>query len=430
MAHLLNIYKACRRRPQRQPNELIDLMLNNFRLFFYSSAVFLFAYTNSTLAMELQGHAGLEGRYFTEQSQSQLSAFGELELYWSASEAPISLTFKAFGRVDDTDEERSHSDIREFSWLYYQDTWELKAGVSKVFWGVTESAHRVDIINQTDAVESPDGEQKLGQPMIHLASIRSWGVLNAYVLPYFRERNFESIDGYLGPDIHIDQDHALYQSSQKEHHTDIALRYSHTLDIWDFGISYFQGTDREPLFQPNMANNALTLVPFYAQMQQAGIDIQATIDQWLWKLEAIYKDNDNKRNLLADNFDNHYTALTAGFEYTHVGLAGSAMDLGLLSEYHYNDQSASNARDPLQNDLFIGARLTLNDVQNSALLAGLIQDLDHSESYMAFIEASRRVQDNWVITLDARLFSSKPLNDPLAFLDRADHTTLQAAYYF
>lgn len=385
-----------------------------------------------SLALDIQGHTGIEARYFTEQSASQISAFGELELYWAADSNPSSVTFKAFARVDDTDNERSHGDIRELSWLYYQDTWELKAGISKVFWGVTESAHRVDIINQTDAVESPDGEKKLGQPMIHFASIRDWGVLNAFILPYFRERNFEGVDGYLGPDITINSDTPLYQSSREEKHTDIALRYTHTLDIWDIGLSYFQGTDREPFLLPTMTGNEFSLTPFYAQIQQSGVDIQATISQWLWKLEAThkrYRDSDLAENSIAAPRKDT-TALTAGFEYTHVGIAGSAMDLGFLTEYHYNNQDSDQQTDPLQNDIFIGARLTFNDIQNTAILAGWIQDLDSSNSAMAFIEASRRLQDNWVITLDGRLFANKEPTDPLTFLNRADHLTLQAAYYF
>jgi len=32
------------------------------------------------------------------------------------------------------------------------DDWELTTGVSKVYWGVMEAVHLVDIINQTDFV--------------------------------------------------------------------------------------------------------------------------------------------------------------------------------------------------------------------------------------------------------------------------------------
>ena len=44
-------------------------------------------------------------------------------------------------------------------------------GVRRVFWGVAESNHLVDVINQTDAIENPDQEDKLGQPMLNLAYV-------------------------------------------------------------------------------------------------------------------------------------------------------------------------------------------------------------------------------------------------------------------
>ena len=48
------------------------------------------------------------------------------------------------------------------------------------FWGVTETAHRVDILNQTDQVESFDGEDKLGQPMVNFSWSKDWGTLDLY----------------------------------------------------------------------------------------------------------------------------------------------------------------------------------------------------------------------------------------------------------
>ena len=71
------------------------------------------------------------------------------------------LTFTPFFRLDSSDGERTHLDIRELLWQSYGDTWEVRAGLGKVFWGVTESQYLVDVINQTDLVESPDGEDRL-----------------------------------------------------------------------------------------------------------------------------------------------------------------------------------------------------------------------------------------------------------------------------
>ena len=49
-------------------------------------------------------------------------------------------------------------------------TGRLLVGAAKVFWGTAESRHLVDIINQTDAVEDIDEEDKLGQPMVKVFS--------------------------------------------------------------------------------------------------------------------------------------------------------------------------------------------------------------------------------------------------------------------
>ena len=96
--------------------------------------------------------------------------------------------------------------LREAYWAYedwsYKGTEiELLVGINKVFWGVTESVHLVDIVNQTDLVEDLDQEDKLGQPMVNLALQHDWGLLNIYLLPYFRERTFPGIDWSLSHTI-------------------------------------------------------------------------------------------------------------------------------------------------------------------------------------------------------------------------------------
>ena len=80
----------------------------------------------------------------------------------------------------------SHVDIRELNLLYTQDNWEGIAGISRVFWGVTESGHLVDIINQTDQLEGFDGEDKLGQAMIRISRLFDQNSVDLYVLPGFR----------------------------------------------------------------------------------------------------------------------------------------------------------------------------------------------------------------------------------------------------
>ena len=384
----------------------------------FLSLVFLSSVTAQ--AVEVSGRVGAESRFFFDDNELQSSLFVEPEFYWASNSGDDSLTLKIFARYDDLDDDRSHTDIREALWLHVGETWEFRAGIGKVYWGVTESNHLVDIINQTDLVESADGEQKLGQPLLQFTTLQDWGVVDAFVLPRFRERTFPGSDGRLKGFLPIDSDQAFYQSSKQDENIDYALRYSHAVNVFDIGISWFSGTNRDPLLIPTLdAEGAVFLRPYYDQMEQFGVDVQATLGDWLWKLESIYRD-DSQRD---------YSAVTAGFEYTWVGLFDSVVDMGLLSELNYDSRN-NQAPTPLERDIFMGARFTFNDIQSSELLLGFSQALEDSGSYVGFIEGSRRLGDAWKLTLDARLFHSKNKNDPVYQFRDDDYASLQLEYYF
>ena len=53
-----------------------------------------------------------------------------------------------FLHIDSQDGNRTHFDVREAYWLHRADSWDLTVGLNKVYWGVAESRHLVDVINQ------------------------------------------------------------------------------------------------------------------------------------------------------------------------------------------------------------------------------------------------------------------------------------------
>ncbi len=108
--------------------------------------------------------------------------------------------FIPFYRYDANDAKRTRGDIRELYWQMDYRELSFKAGIDVVFWGVAESQHLVDIINQTDLVEDIDGEEKLGQPMVNLDYMTDLGTWQFYLLPYFRERTFPGEQGRLRTD--------------------------------------------------------------------------------------------------------------------------------------------------------------------------------------------------------------------------------------
>ena len=374
---------------------------------------------------EMSGKASADLRYFTQNGQfsgqnqsSNLSFALEPEFYWEWNDGVDSLTFTPFLRVDENDSQRTHGDIRELSWVHAADNWELRVGLRKEFWGVTEFQHLVDVINQTDAVEDFDGEDKLGQQMINLSLVRDWGIVDLYLLPGFRERTFPGQSGRLRSGLVVMDSHAEYESDDKDGHIDTAIRWSHTLGDFDLGAYWFHGTNRDPILRPQVIDGKAVLTPYYEQMDQVGFDLQATIDSWLWKVETIHRDSSS------DTF----WAAQAGFEYTFYGIQDSSADLGMLIEYGW-DERGEEATTAVQNDLFFGARLALNDEISTEMLAGIGYDLDYDSQSLIF-EASHRIGDNWKVSVDGRFFSADDPSDLSYNLRQDDHLQITMERYF
>ena len=373
-------------------------------------------------AFEFNGKVGISTMLFQHaplynvQHRQQASILSELEFYQDWNDAQDSLTFIPYLRIDQHDNKRTHFDIRELMWLHVSDDWELRTGIGKVFWGVNESNHLVDIINQDDQVDDINGEPKLGQPMINLSLIKDWGIVDLFLLPGFRERTFPGKQGRLRGFLPVDTDHAEYESSAEEKHIDFALRWSHSIGDYDIGISYFQGTNRDPHYKLKLnAHDEPDLIPYYDQINQLGVDFQATLDGWLWKLEAIQR---------KDEIDN-YAAVSGGFEYTISRILDSSSDLGIITEYAW-DERGDRTINQFQNDMMFGLRLDFNDAQSTEILAAWMQYLDYSDLRSFQIEASRRLGDNWKLLLDLRWFSDHKLNP----ISKDDHLQITLERYF
>lgn len=370
-----------------------------------------------------RGNVTIQERLFLEdpadprQHGNNFSIAAQPEMYHEWEGGKQNISFIPFVRLDQGDDDRTHADIRELSWSYIARDYEWTLGISKVYWGVTEAWHIVDIINQTDLVEDFDQEEKLGQPMARLALIRDWGTVDLFVLPGFRERTFAGVKGRPRIIPRVEKNLTSYESSQKDKHVDLAARWSHTIGDMDIGLSWFRGTSREPLLSPARYNGEIVLAPFYQIINQAGLDIQLARGSWLWKLEAINLDGNYAK----------YRRATGGFEYTFYGVAGSA-DLGLVMEYLY-DSRGELATTPFEDDIMTGLRLTLNDEQSSDVLLGVIKDRHH-DSYLVSLEANRRIGNSWKLSIQASKFLVDRLDQSLKSFAKDDFLQIELGYYF
>lgn len=380
------------------------------------------------LALQQRQELSLEFWQFSEPgAQGQANNDSALSLrseFWHDLEDDrFSLT--TLVRADQRDAERSHFDVREALWNHLGDGYELRAGVAQVFWGVTEGEHLVDIINQTDQVESLDGEQKLGQPLLDLAIERDQQMFDLFVLAGARERSFAGTDGRLRLPLVVDDDLVSYESARGNRRLDLAARWQLNLPALRLGITGFSGTAREPELLPVVdfsqvqfsggqpsgfaPGYAPVLAPYYPLINQFGLDLQVTQGDLLWKLEAI------QRNGGQENFH----ASDAGFEYTQVGVFDSQIDIGWLAEYLY-DSRGNAATTAFEHDVLAGIRLVFNDTASSDLLLGVIVD-ERTHEQLLSAEASTRFGDDLRGSLELRHFGgSRSVQTPFEALLAAD----------
>lgn len=368
---------------------------------------------------EIYGKAGGEFNLFFEdprfagQEHNTLSVFIEPTFYAEWADGDISATFTPFARFDTGDSERTHFDIREAKLDFVADEWEVTVGLDTVFWGKTEAARIVDVINQTDVLEDLDDEDSLGQPMIRVGRQFDFGTVQAFYLPYFRKRQFPGDGGRLRAGLPIEEAFERIDVKGGRFAPSFALRYDGVFGGADVGLSGFHGVSRDPGFDPILVLSSLPgaqpqvigLIPVYDRITQVGFDGQYTDDATLYKAEAIFRTG--QTNLNGNERD--YVAASGGIEHTLYSIFDNA-DLGLIAEYAW-DSRGRDATSTFNNDVILGARLALNDEADTSFL--LTSAIDHRDDVATVrLEAQTRVGDGLIAEVEGTLFLNGD-NDPL-----------------
>ena len=373
--------------------------------------------------IEFGGSAGVEVRVFPEKPaypdqlrHVQPSVFAEPEFAWESDDRDDQVMFTPYLRVDGQDQDRTHADVREAYWRHTEDDWSVLIGVTRVFFGVTESRHLVNVINQVDAVEDIDEEDYLGQPMLQAERQTDVGLFSLFLMPAFRERTFPGRHGRLRTPPPVDDD-AVYDSGLGRWRPSAALRYAHAVGDFDVGLHVFHGTGREP--DLDLAADRRGLIPTYQTITQAGADVQYTTDAWLWKFEGLVRGGQGDR----------FLATVAGFEYTLFQVADTDADLGLLAEGLYDGRDDETFPTVFEHDVFTGFRLTLNDVQDTSLLAGLVTDVEGGPQTVR-VEVGRRLGDAFRLELEGQAFFEGDSRNPLFIFEQDSFVALRLSRFF
>ena len=379
---------------------------------------------NYRLDMQMRGF--MHSPAYPAQKPHGASIAMEAEYFNVSQNGRDSLVVEPFLRLDSTDGERSTFDIRELMYQRNYDSAELRVGIGRVFWGVTESFHLIDTVNQTDYLEDLDGEAKLGQPMVNLSLIRNWGIVDLFALPAFRERPFPGSAGRLRTEPVADADRASHESGAGRGRVDYALRWTGSFAAVDIGLAHFRGTAREPRLLPAcdaqvcdaVSGAGFVFTPHYELTRRDSLDLQVTGNATLWKLEALHETRRSES----------WHAWVAGLEHAWYGVLGTGVDMGLFVEHLFDSRDAA-APQPFENDVFTGARLTFNNAADTDILFGAIADLD-DRSTVLVLEATHRLADRWAMAVVARVWTGIAQSDPLYPLRQDDYLELTLSRFF
>ncbi len=381
--------------------------------------------------LRVTGAVGVWGRAYPDQPQwsgqrddavwPNVEGWLKAEYSWNGGNDRIN--FMPYGRKDFFGS-RSLVDVKEGYFLHVGDGWNVLAGVNSVHWGVVESRHLVNIINQVDYAWDIDGDEVLGQPMANVNVTTPIGVLSLYGLFGFRPLHEPKLEDRLRSSF-VSTNRTILASDIDEN-VNYAARFNTTFPVLsgsvDAAVSYFHGIGREPRYvmtPPTLAMPVPQLASFYDQIDQGGLEVVATFDALQLKFEGIV------RRELGET----YAATVAGFEYTFFNVSNTGADIGLVAEHLSDDRSPLQPPTIYAHDVFAGARLTLNNSLNTHFLGGILYNYKDLARY-ATAKFSTRIQDDLNLALEGRYFIYAPQEDYLYTILHDSYVQARLTKYF
>lgn len=428
--------------------------------------------------LSFSGELSLTARYYEDdglffgQPSSGVSYMPEGRFSFRTDLGFADAEFEVYGRADD----RTGSELFDIQKAYLSRTgerWSVLVGSDIVFWGTTESYNPVNIINQNDTFARFDETRKLGQPMVNVNyESGALGTFSFYALLGFREPDLGTTSSRPRFIVVPDDDVAIFEKSTDK--IDFALRNTNTVGIGngslDYAISYFNGTDRSPVFLPGCANRRFPVsvptcnavnrsivnsyaglqpgsplplaaqvflnapaatqafllsgasvgaVPYYQEIEQVGLELAYATGNWVWKFEGAQR--------FAQNED--YFLGVAGVEYRFNEAFGTPGALTVAAEYTYDDRSNLQPFTVFDDDIFASVRYDFNNrLATSITLSGLFDMGNGGDVYT--LDISSRLTDSTQVSFSATQIDFGGFTDPLSLLTRDDYYELKFTYFF
>ena len=327
-------------------------------------------------------------------------------------------------RYDHHDKNRSLFNFKENNFTYYYNDIQVKAGISEVFWGITESKNLVNIINVKDVADG-DQKAKLGQSLLAFSNYsEKYGSLDFYYLPFFKNSSQIGQNGRLRLSKPIENYDIVYEGGAGSKVPSWAIKWENSFGMLDFSLQGFRGNSRESSTIAKLENLQLKYFQGYERISQLGTYLQLISGPIIYKLEAIKRNGQKNAKNIRENFYSY----TLGMEYLINNLFENKWDLTSFIEYH-NDDRNNDSTDIFQNDLFLATRLNFNDTDGTEFLTSITLDTDGGGN-TSTLELSSRITDNIRVTGSYNAYWSVNEKDILYSFRRDNYFLINITNYF
>ena len=308
--------------------------------------------------------------------------------------------------------------------LYFNENSEIKIGKEKIFWGVAELKNLVDVINSFDSA-SGEEKSKLGQSLISYSYINdNFGYIDLIYMPEFHNPTKVGEKGRLRLNLPTQNYNTVYEGGAGKKTPSWAVKWQNIIGDSDISFQFFRGTSRDGSTLPIIEDGKLKYFAGFERITQLGSFLQKVHGPLIFKFEGIKRNGQKNSKYERENFYSYIT----GIEYVVTRIFNKMWDLNIFAEYS-NDDRGSNSTDIFQNDLFLGSRINLNDVDGTEINQALTIDLDGDGNTGSF-EISTRFNDTIRIAADYNFYWSLKSTDTLYSFRRDNYLGIKITNYF
>ena len=179
---------------------------------------------------------------------------------------------------------------------------DLRIGQQIISWGRADIVNPIDIGRQNFIDPLDEDNEKLGQLALNYRSYQPIGTFELVWLPIYQDSRLPNLDSpwFIDlPDQSEQGQNFNYQLKSIEgpdtslDNSQFGLRYTHSLNGWDFGASYFYGWNDVPAYDTGILNMTqddilVSITPTPYRQEIIGIDLASVIYDISFRMEYAY----------------------------------------------------------------------------------------------------------------------------------------------